>query len=163
MRKRKTEPATMPDIETMTEQVVLLLDERQQVRQAERKRQMLRGGPCDLCGMGETRHDRGWSRSHGRMICGRCHDWTTDTPTDIQPDLFAAVLVGVATQQRRPWMRGLAEALQLVAWKDSGRTEANTTPWGHLDVSWMRSQFAQLAPGRWKIPPNWSADRVVVW
>ncbi len=162
MRKRNSTP-TLPDIDTMTQQVVDLLSERAQHHRDEQVRQRLQGGPCLWCGMGSTRADRGWSRSSGGLVCGRCHDWLADTPPTHQRDLVAAVLVGISTDRARRSPPGLADALGLVPWNETGATEPNSRPWGHLDVGQMRDLFRQLAPGRWSIPARWSSDAVVVW
>jgi hypothetical protein len=162
MRKRNSTTA-IADIETVTQQVVDLLTEREQHHRDEQVRQRLLGGPCCWCGMGSTRADRGWSRSGDGLVCGRCHDWFTDTASTNQRDLCAAVLVGISTDRVRRSPPGLADAVGLVPWNETGATEPNSRPWAHLDVAQMRSVFRRLAPGRWSIPARWSADAVVVW
>lgn len=149
-------------VEEMTDRVAALLAEREQARKADARRAALSGGPCDWCGMGETREDRGWSRGRHGLICGRCADWLGDS-IGTDRDLCAAVLVGLATPTVRRAPRGLAADVGLVLWAESGRTEPNDRPWQHVNVREMRERLLNTPRGRYSIPGRWNRDQVVVW
>lgn len=164
MRKRTAAPAAPgpADIEQMTLAVVDLLDQREQDRSAERS-SALRGGPCEWCGMAETRADRGWSRHSAGLICGRCHDWLADCDSDRRRDLCASVLMGISTTHRRSAPRGLADDLGLILWRDLQIDDANESPWCHLDIGAMRDRLAEIAPGHYVLPARWHRDMKVMW
>jgi hypothetical protein len=121
--------------------------------------------PCAMCGMAESPSWRGPTNRQGiGLICGRCGEWLHEGTTSEARDLAASVLAGIATTSRRTVPSRLGQMVGLVYWSESGRTEANATPWAHLDVAALRRRVAELADDRHvSLPRRWSPSLTVSW
>jgi len=121
--------------------------------------------PCSMCGMAESPPWRGPSKHQsGRLICGRCGEWLHGPHSVDARDLAAAVLAGIATDSHRIVPRRLGALSGLVFFCESGRTEANVTPWEHVDLEAHRRRVLTLAEARhFRLPPRWTPTVRVVW
>lgn len=115
-------------------------------RQIAKQRAVLdarRGGPCSLCGVGETPAGTTWGQFRGNPVCGGCQrSWSEDGMfPDIETirDYVATSLAGVGSGGGRARRPGLGNKLGFKFWFEQGHREPNATPWAHVDQSrWDR-------------------------
>ena len=105
--------------------------------------------PCPYCGVTRTPPGTRWTQPAGHntaVMCGACaysfsnHDggWW---PTGQWRSIAAGQLLGISGRMFR-----LGEEVGLLFWSESGRTEPNAKPWGHVDMVSIYRRALRLSP-----------------
>lgn len=152
-----------PSIAELDREALTVLREIASERLAERSVESQTHEPCHLCGMGSSPLWRGPRKHSAGLICGRCASWLDDPTVDMR-DACAAILAGLSTPTLRRAPQGLGIMVALEFFGESDRTEANSTPWAHVDIAHLRTIVADLARERiLRVPVGWNPARRVVW
>jgi hypothetical protein len=127
-----------------------------------------RGGPCAFCGTDTTPPGTSWRDTmRGVSTCGACQAEFGGLPTSnsgVNRTHAASVLVGLRRHGATVRPLNLGSALGLTWWSESGRKEANRTPFGHLDIAAMRAEADRLQRDHnyFERPAWWKPDEVGV-
>lgn len=169
MKRKTAQQASEPATAELDREAIEALRDLARERLAQRRTNEPGHDPCRWCGLSSSPSWRGPSRTSDGLVCGRCAGWFTQ-PDDLRLardplDVAAAVLAGIASPSRIPSCKGLAAAVGLVPFIDSGRQEANPTPWDHCDIAALRDRVAELARTTKivTLPPRWNPHRRVEW